>query len=101
ISFKPLFQLAPGHSGTVYHRSECVSGASGSQSALSERATLRHRLRNRQANGLFPIKATFQTCPVFLPGAIDSALMPLLAELVDQQFAAQYGYVYAAAQTAA
>lgn len=27
--------------------------------------------------------------------------MPLLAELVDEQFAAQYGYVYAAAQTAA
>ena len=33
-------------------------------------------------------------------GTIDSALMPLLAELVDEQFAAQYGYVYAAAQTA-
>lgn len=34
-------------------------------------------------------------------GSIDSALMPLLAELVDEQFAAQYGYVYATAQTAA
>lgn len=33
-------------------------------------------------------------------GSIDAALMPLLAELVDEQFAAQYGYVYAAAQTA-
>lgn len=27
--------------------------------------------------------------------------MPLLAELVDEQFAAQYGYIYAAAQTSA
>lgn len=34
-------------------------------------------------------------------GSIDSALLPLLAELVDEHFAAQYGYVYAAAQTAA
>lgn len=34
-------------------------------------------------------------------GTIDSALLPLLAELVDEHFAAQYGYVYAAAQTAA
>lgn len=33
-------------------------------------------------------------------GTIDSTLWPMLAELVDEQFAAQYGYVYTASQTA-
>ncbi|OTF76314.1 synaptic vesicular amine transporter-like protein [Euroglyphus maynei] len=33
-------------------------------------------------------------------GTIDSTLWPMLAQLVDEQFAAQYGYVYTASQTA-
>lgn len=33
-------------------------------------------------------------------GTIDSTLWPMFAELVDEQFAEQYGYVYTASQTA-
>ncbi|KPM05326.1 synaptic vesicular amine transporter-like protein [Sarcoptes scabiei] len=33
-------------------------------------------------------------------GAIDSALMPMLAEFVDESLVSQYGYVYTASQTA-